>query len=288
MQELEGRTAVVTGAASGIGKALAERFAASGMNLVLADIEEGPLAEVASTLRDGGVKVLDVPTDVSKAADVDALAAAADEAFGPVHVLCNNAGVGGGGMIHDLKTEDWEWVINVNLWGVIHGLRAFLGGMYAHGEEGHVVNTASLAGLYSAPFMAPYSATKFAVVAISEALHQEALLAGGRIGVSVLCPGWVNTRIHESSRNRPAELGGDAERERGDSFEFMAQILAAGMPPATVAEHVERAIRERRFYVITHPEMLGAVEERMRNIVEGRTPEQMQFSAGLFGGGGAR
>lgn len=272
MEELSGRCAVVTGAASGIGRALAGRFAAEGMKVVLADVEKGPLEEAAAALS-AQTEALAVPTDVSDGTQVDALAGAAEDAFGPVHVLCNNAGVATGGLIHDLTTEDWEWVLGVNLWGVIHGLRAFLPGMLTHGEPGHVVNTASMAGLVTGPMMAPYGASKFAVVAISEALYHEQRMTGSRIGVSVLCPGWVRTRIDESARNRPGSLAESRPPADDARAELMRQLLASGMSPDDVAARVHEAIVEDRFWVLTHPDMLGGVEARMRSVLDGINPE---------------
>jgi NAD(P)-dependent dehydrogenase (short-subunit alcohol dehydrogenase family) len=283
MEQLEGKVAVITGAASGIGAALAHRFGAAGMKLVLADIEPGPLDAVASELRSAGQQVTAVPTDVSVGAQVDALAAAAGEAYGPVHLLCNNAGVGAGGLIAQLSEQDWSWVLGVNLWGVIHGLRAFLPGMLAHGEAAHVVNTASVAGLLASPFMGPYNASKFAVVAISETLYQEMGLSGGRVGVSVLCPGWVRTRIGESARNRP---GGPGQGPPGgDGSGVLAEVLASGLDPAVVAGAVHDAVVANRFYVLTHPEMTGGVEARMRSILTGENPA-LGFGELLAGGGG--
>ncbi len=273
MTQFDGKVAVVTGAASGIGAALSRRFASEGMRVVLADVEEAPLREQAAELTAAGAEVLAVPTDVSRGDDLDRLAAEADAAFGAVHVLCNNAGVGAGGLLSELTVEDWEWVLGVNLWGVIHGLRAFLPGMLAHGEDGHIVNTASLAGLVSAPMMGPYGASKFAVVGITEALYHELQLSGSRLGASVLCPGWVNTNIHASERNRPTTLGGAGMATAGDPrADMLRQILEAGMAPDDVANLVVEAMSEGRFYVLTHPEMTPAVEARMQAIVDGHNP----------------
>jgi NAD(P)-dependent dehydrogenase (short-subunit alcohol dehydrogenase family) len=268
MDTFEGRTAVVTGAASGIGRGLAERFAALGMNVVLADVEEPRLAEVAAQLRESGTSVLPVVTDVGSGESVDALAAKAFDTFGAVHVLCNNAGVGGGGPIEALTTNDWKWVLDVNLWGVIHGIRAFLPTMTQSGEEGHIVNTASIAGMITAPGLGAYHASKFAVVAISETLHHELALAGSRIGVSVLCPGMVNTNIDTADRNRPADLqGASLEPTPAQRADFKAR-LEAGMQPAEVARLVEDAIRNRQPYVFTGREFLPAIEARLRTIID--------------------
>lgn len=272
MLELTGRTAVVTGAASGIGRALAERFAAERMRVMLADVEEAALEAATNTLRDGGAEVAAVVTDVSDGGQVDALAAAADAAFGPVHVLCNNAGVGAGGLLSELSTADWQWVLGVNLWGVIHGIRAFLPAMVTHGEPAHVVNTASLAGHVAAPFMGPYSASKFAVVAISETLHHEMAMTGANVKVSVLCPGWVDTNIATSERNRPAALGGGGDAGDDPRAQMLRQVVASGLAPATAAEQATAAIRDERFWIFTHPEMQAAVEARWDSIRTGSNP----------------
>ncbi len=268
-----GKTAVITGAASGIGFALAQRCVAKGMRVALADIEEVALEDAAAKLRVDGGEVLPVVTDVSQPEYVEGLAHRVAQEFGPVHLLCNNAGVGSGGLIVDLRLQDWEWVLGVNMWGVIHGLHAFLPGMLDHGEEGHIVNTASLAGHVSAPFMGPYGASKFAVVALSESLFHELAMTNARIGVSVLCPGWVNTNIHASERNRPAALRGPAAFDGADPrADFLKQVLANGKSPEEVASLVFDALASDRFYVLTHPEMTSAIEVRAQAIVAGDNP----------------
>jgi NAD(P)-dependent dehydrogenase (short-subunit alcohol dehydrogenase family) len=271
MRELAGKVAVVTGAASGIGRALAERFARARMKVVLADVEAATLSTAAHELVDGGAEVLAVPTDVSRAEDVDALARRALERFGGVHVLCNNAGVALAGPIWEHTLEDWRWLLGVNLWGVVHGVRTFVPIMLEAKTPGHVVNTASVAGLTSAPGLGVYNVSKHAVVTLSETLAKDLETAGAPIKVSVLCPGFVNTRILDSARNRPADLG--AEQPRPAEVESVVRnLVAAGMPPVEVASHVLRAIEEERFYVLTHPDFLAQVKERCQDIVEGRTP----------------
>lgn len=271
MNELENKVAVVTGAASGIGLALSKAFAERGMKVVMADIEaqalEGAVAQLPV-----GADALAVVTDVSDAAAMDALAARTLERFGVVHVLCNNAGVGGGGRAWTLTTKDWEWVLGVNLWGVIHGIRVFAPLLVAQ-NEGHIVNTASVAGLISAPGLGPYNVSKHAVVTLSETLFLELRAERSEVGVSVLCPGFVNTRIHESERNRPAALR-QAQARADDPLRRaqVAAVIAAGQSPDRVAGEVVTAIRERKFYVLTHPEMTPLVEQRMRSLIAGEDP----------------
>ena len=277
MDQLVGKVAVVTGAASGIGRAMAERFAAEQMKVVLADVEVDALRHAEKELQDTGAEVLAVPTDVSDGDAVDALARATVDAFGAAHIVCNNAGVGGGGPMQHLSTADWQWVLGVNLWGVIHGIRAFLP-ILLEQDEAHVVNTASMAGMTAGPFMGPYNASKFAVVAISETLFKEMAAQGGKVGVSVLCPGWVNTNIGDSERNRPADLrttetwNATAESAAPGMRDMLRQMLATGMPPAEVADRVFDAVRRRRFYILTHPEMKPAIESRMQAILDEGDP----------------
>ncbi|MDA0352001.1 MAG: SDR family NAD(P)-dependent oxidoreductase [Chloroflexi bacterium] len=283
METFEGKVAVVTGGASGLGLAMASRFADAGMNIVIGDIEAEPLAMAEAAIAAKGVKVLPIRTDVAKADEVEALAESAYRQFGAVHVLCNNAGVGGSqGAMWELSQADWEWVIDVDLWSVVHGIRSFVPRMIESGEEGHVVNTASIAGLVSGAVGGPYTVAKFAVEAMSEQLHYELGRAGHDIGVSVLCPGFVNTAIYDSGRNRQAEYG-DAEPPAGPSpirsaLEERRQTM---MQPAEIGEMVFEAIRSRELYII--PAGSDALEQSMRtrfeNIVERRTPP---FEVGIM------
>ena len=274
MKEFRDKVAVVTGAASGIGRALATAFAAEGMRVVLADVEAGALDEAAHAIAATGTKTLAVRTDVSKGEQVEALARAATDAFGAVHVVCNNAGVSVSGLSWMHTIADWEWVLGVNLWGVIHGVRVFTPLLLAQGGEGHVVNTASIAGMLSGPGMSVYDVTKHGVVTLSESLYHELRLLGSTIGVSVICPAWVNTRIIDSERNRPAELASPAQALPGrEDIEKMARsLLASGLPPARVASLVVDAVRAGRFYVLPHPEWKAYVRTRMEDILEDRNP----------------
>jgi NAD(P)-dependent dehydrogenase (short-subunit alcohol dehydrogenase family) len=275
VDQLDGRTAVITGAASGIGLALARRAAGQAMSLVLADIEPEALAVAAAELRATGAPVVTQVTDVSDGDQVDELARVALEAYGAVHLVCNNAGVGGGGQMQTLTTADWQWVLGVNLWGVIHGMRVFLPLLTAQ-DEGHIVNTASIAGLMHAPFMGPYNASKAAVVAITETAFHELRLQGSDVGVSVLCPSWVRTRIHESARNRPDGLRNPTEADQGATDSPMASLIggfiAGGIEPTDVADQVFAGVRARRLWILTHPDSGATVRARMSAIVDGGDP----------------
>jgi len=271
MKDLQGKVAVITGGASGIGRAVAEKAAAEGMKVVLADIEEGPLKEVETELTGRGAEAIGVVTDVSDAASVRRLRDRALDRFGAVHLVHNNAGVGTGGPIWEFSEEDWRWILGANLWGVIHGVATFVPLLIEQGE-GHVVNTASIAGLTTTAFLGPYHATKFAVVAISESLYKDLQVTGAPVGVSVLCPGFVQTRIAESDRNRPAWAPG---REVEGAEELRAAIqgmVDGGIPPALVADRVIDAVKEDTFYILTHPELTEAVRIRCDDIVLGRPP----------------
>lgn len=259
----QAKVAVVTGAASGIGRAMAERFAAEGMKVVLADVEEQPLAEVTASLIAAGATVIAVKTDVSNAADVEILAQQTLDTFGAVHILCNNAGVVCSRPVWEHSLADWEWVLGVNLWGVIHGIRVFVPRMLAQETECHIVNTASILGLVGGAGEGIYKVSKHGVVVLSETLAAELAQKGAKIQVHVLCPGWVRTGILDSERNRPQSSGAT---QIGSSRSVRAE-MEAGISPAEVAEHVYRAIQNGDFYIFTHPEMKAQVQARMESIL---------------------
>ena len=262
MQELTGKVAVVTGAASGIGLALAQRFAAEGMRVVLADVDEPALARAVSDLRRAGAEAAGIPTDVSDAGAVQRLADGAIDAFGAVHVVCNNAGVSGHGPMAELSLERWQWALGVNLWGVIHGVRAFLPLLLAQGE-GHIVNTASSAGLGGSAFAGPYCTSKFAVVGLSESLWHELAALESHVGVSVLCPGFVRTQIADSERSRPDYVEPrPASPLRPGARRSGRDMVATGIEPAVVADAVCAAVREGRFYVLPHERVAITVTGR--------------------------
>jgi NAD(P)-dependent dehydrogenase (short-subunit alcohol dehydrogenase family) len=261
MRDLAGKTAFVTGGASGIGLAMGHAFAEAGMRVMLADIEAKPLDAAVAGFTANLPDVRGVVCDVSDPTAVENAAQATIAAFGKVHLVCNNAGVGGSGGVDDISLKSWRWVIDINLMGVVHGIRAFMPLMKSHGEGGHFVNTASMAGFLPGTGFGAYTATKYAVVGISEALQTE--LAPGGIGVSVLCPGWVNTRILESARNWPQDYGAAPKRELGPLTDRIAQLVRNGMEPAAVAALVRKAVEENELYIFTHPHMRPPLEERV-------------------------
>ncbi len=266
-----GRVAVVTGGASGIGRALAERFAREGSAVVVADLDGDGAEHAAAAVRADGGDAEAVTVDVSDAASVDALAARTLERFGHVDVLCNNAGVSTFNLIEDQTLDDWRWVFSVNLWGVVHGLHSFLPVLRSQGTPAHIVNTASVAGILSGVmFIGPYAATKSAVVSISETLRQEFAFAQLPIGVSVLCPSSVDTRVMESERGRPPALGTERRREAAEGFRLAIRESftgPTGMSPAQVADRVLEAVRSGRFWVITHPGEKPSVEQRVAEML---------------------
>ena len=264
MQELNGRVAVVTGGASGIGFGLASVFAAEGMKVVVGDIEAPALDDAVAKLEASGAEVLGVRTDVSDDASVAALAAAAVDRFGAIHVVCNNAGVGGGGLSWEMPLSTWEWVLGVNLWGVIHGIRAFVP-ILMQQDEAHIVNTASIAGLAAGPFMGPYNASKHAVVALSETLYHEMAMTAPQVKVSVLCPGWVRTRIADSARNRP-DADDATEAADAPARQLLQSVIENGMPPSELAAIVLDAIRAEQFWILPHDD----AEPFWRQFVNGR------------------
>jgi NAD(P)-dependent dehydrogenase (short-subunit alcohol dehydrogenase family) len=275
MQELKGKVAVITGAAEGIGKAIAVAAAAEGMKLVLADISATQLALTVQEFALSDVEVIGVVTDVAQEADVLRLAERAFSQFGNVHLLVNNAGVAFTKSAWETTVKDWEWIMGINVYGVTHALRSFIPRMLENQEEGHIVNTASLAGLISAPALAAYNTTKFGVVALSEGLHHDLTLRRSKIGVSVLCPSWVKTRITDSERHRDPNDRSKLEQLEKVSLKTGAAITNAvesGMAPKQVADEVLRAIKENRFYILTHPESKAAVHIRSEDILQGRPP----------------
>jgi NAD(P)-dependent dehydrogenase (short-subunit alcohol dehydrogenase family) len=262
LQELAGKTAVVTGGASGIGKGIARRLKAQGMTVVIADIEQGALEGAAEELGAVGLVV-----DVSSMDSVQALADEVAARFGPVHLLCNNAGVGSVAKIADMTPADWEWILGVNLWGVIHGVRAFLPRLLANPDGGHILNTASMSGFSIIPTLGAYTTTKFAIMALSETLALELEMDGAKVGVSILCPGPVRSNIKTSSRNRPASLGvgalTDSDLEQDEIGPSMRWL-----DPDEAGEVAVRAIKRGDLYALTHPEMAPQVEERHQRIAE--------------------
>ncbi len=267
MKSFAGKTAFVTGGASGIGYAMAQAFLREGMNVMLTDIEEDALSAAVDKLGATNAQVRTLICDVAVREAVNEAAERTISEFGNVHVVCNNAGVGAGGPMGEIESADWDWTIAVDQWGVVYGIEAFLPHMKTHGEESHIVNTASMAGMFAVPNMSPYCAAKYAVVAMSECLNAE--LAETNIGVSVLCPGFVRTRIHESGRTRQSKYGGPRAQElEGPSSEegTVADMVNAGLDPAAVAERVLECMRADELYIFTHPETWEWLSMRFQSI----------------------
>jgi NAD(P)-dependent dehydrogenase (short-subunit alcohol dehydrogenase family) len=276
MKEFKGKVAVITGAGSGIGRGIAERCVREGMKVVLADIDEADLTKAETQLKTSGGTVLGVRTDVSKRSDVELLARQALDAFGEVHLLFNNAGVAAGGAPWEATWNDWEWVIGVNLWGVIHGVKVFTPLMLAQNTECHIINTSSTAGLTVGGASAPYAVTKHAVVALSESLYLTLQQRNSLVKVSVLCPGLVRTNIISSERNRPAELRNEPVAMTPEMQAGLAAFKAAidaSMPPLQVADAVFDAIKNEQFYILTHPEWTEVIQLRTDKLLRMENPQ---------------
>ncbi|MDG2427883.1 MAG: SDR family NAD(P)-dependent oxidoreductase [Acidimicrobiales bacterium] len=283
MHELKGKVAVVTGGASGMGLAFAHRFVAAGMKVVLGDIETAALDEAVNGLHDVGAEVLGVRCDVSDATSVHDLARATNESFGAAHVVCLNAGVATAGALNEQSLADWEWVLGVNLMGIVHGLDAFLPGLIDR-NEGHVVVTASVAGHTAYPTLGPYSATKHAAVAIAETLYNELTSSGSQVGATALCPGFVDTRIFDSDRNRPEHLAvrlpePESAEEQMMRAAFLEMIATEAPKPHTVADLVHDAILNGTFWVFTDELHLESIGHRHTEIVEQRNPTEIRSIA---------
>ena len=276
MKDPKDKVAVITGAASGIGRGIAERCVEEGMKVVLADINEGDLRKAETETKALGGNVLSVRTDITKRNDLELLARKTLDAFGEVHLLVNNAGVGAGGPPWEATWSDWEWVIGVNLWGVIHGVKIFTPIMLAQNTDCHIVNTASVAGLTVGGPSAPYTVTKHAVVALSESLYLALEERNALVKVSVLCPGFVKTNIMNAERNRPVELQNEPVEippQVQADLDFMNAAVEAGMSPLQVADQVFEAIKEEKFYILTHPELLPVIKLRVDNLLRVENPQ---------------
>jgi NAD(P)-dependent dehydrogenase (short-subunit alcohol dehydrogenase family) len=279
MKQFKGRTAVITGAASGFGLEAARIAAREGMNVVMADVQQDALDRAAAEIQGLGAQVLAQRVDVSQAGQVEALAAATRERFGAPHFVFNNAGVAGGGLVWESTLQDWQWVLGVNLMGVVHGVRAFTPMMLdAAGAdpayEGHIVNTSSMAGLLSAPNMGVYNVSKHAVVTLTETLYQDLALVTDQVTASVLCPYFVPTGIAQSHRNRPGELkGGKPTRSQLVAQAMSDKAVGSGKVTAEeVAQKVFDALRDKRFYIYSHPQALKGVQTRLEDVMQGRNP----------------
>ena len=271
MRDVRGRTAFITGGASGMGLAMARSFTKAGMKVVVADVEQAALDAVQAEFEAANVEFLVLRVDVTDRDGMEAAAAETEGRFGKVHVLCNNAGVAVGGAIDRMAYNDWDWVVGVNLGGVVNGIQAFVPRIKAHGEGGHIVNTASMAGHLAIPGLSVYTATKFAVVGMSETMRAD--LAAQDIGVSVLCPGVVNTNIFTSERNRPKDLPGtdlallaDADASPAEQAVRLEELRASALEPAVVGDMVLHAIREDEFYIFSHPEFKAMADARQEEM----------------------
>jgi NAD(P)-dependent dehydrogenase (short-subunit alcohol dehydrogenase family) len=275
MKDLKGRVAAVTGAASGLGRSMALAFATEGMDLALADVDDRNLSSVENEVRAKGVRAFALRVDVSRAQDVESFRDQTLSRLGGVHLVCNNAGVSPLGAVWEASVTDWQWILGVNLWGVIHGVRAFTPHLIAQ-NEGHIVNTASVAGLISPPGSGAYNVTKHAVVTLSESLVHDLRERNSAVGVSVLCPAYVPTRITESERSRPEEFKNPPAESSPALLvreAMLRKAVSAGKVSADqVAQAVVAAVKEERFYILTHPRIKGAIQARMEDILEERAP----------------
>ena len=273
MRNLKGKVAAVTGAASGLGRSMALAFAAEGMDVALGDVDEKGLQEVTRAAGERGAKAIALRVDVSRAQDVEAFRDLALDRLGGIHVVCNNAGVSPLGAVWESTPADWQWTLGVNLWGVIHGVRAFTPHLIGQ-NEGHIVNTASVSGLISPPGSGAYNVSKHAVVTLSETLHHELRERNSAVGVSVLCPAYVPTGIVDSERNRPKDLPASEKSPETLARQAMLRkaVTSGKISADQVAQAVVAAVKEERFYILTHPHIKGAIQARMEDILEGRAP----------------
>ena len=273
MKNLAGKVAAVTGASSGLGRAMALAFAGEGMHVALADVDEKSLSDVFAQVEEKGVSALSMKVDVSRAEEVEAFAQMVEKDLGGAHLVCNNAGVSPLGAAWENSVADWQWILGVNLWGVIHGIRSFVPRLMAR-NEGHVVNTASVAGIISPPGSAAYNVSKHAVVTLSETLHHDLRSRASPVGVSVLCPAYVPTGIADSERNRPKNL--EASKKSAETLAKEAMLRKAvssgRLTAQDVARAVVQAVKQERFYILTHPRIKGAIQARMEDILEERAP----------------
>jgi len=272
VQHLANKVAVITGAASGIGKAMARRLATEGLRLVLADIEPAPLLQLGEELRAGGADVISERVDVSNPGEVERLAIKVYDAFGAADLLCNNAGVfPPGAPVWKESLNTWHWTLNVNFFGVLYGVQAFVPRMLKAGHEAHIVNTASLAGLTTRPLMSAYNVSKHAVVALSECLYAELQLTTDKIRVSVLCPAWAKTRLAESTRNKPEGLVTDPSASFG-FYSALKQVVEQGTPPEEIVDAMVQAIRGNQFWILTHPQFDAGISERFESMLSRANP----------------